>query len=386
MHIVVVGGGFGGIKTALELSKSQIGKITLISNESYFLHHATLYASATGRNLAESVIPLALIFANHPSVEVIQDTITDFEPRRHLVVGAKKQYHYDKLVLALGSVTTFFGINGMADHAFGIKSLEEVQEFQEHIQEEVVTKQLDKEYFVIGAGPTGVEMSSALNDYLATIKRIYRLKNTKSSVTLVEAAPRILPQLSKTAAKRIGRELQRQGIKVRTNQKVQKLDENSITVEGKAYATTTAIWTSGVANNPFFVKHHDLFNMAPNGRVNVNPYLEAFDDVYVVGDNNTVKYSGRALPAIKQAKHVAKNITRLATKRPQIKYRPHSSPVSLPVGENWSYVEWFGVYAAGRTGRIIRRLIELYGYTRLVPLALAIPVWRAHDLHDINLP
>ena len=64
MHVVVVGGGFGGIKAALELSKRQIGKITLISDESYFLHHATLYATATGKSTEESVIPLNVIFAH----------------------------------------------------------------------------------------------------------------------------------------------------------------------------------------------------------------------------------------------------------------------------------------------------------------------------------
>ncbi len=68
MHVVVVGGGFGGVKAALELSKRQIGKITLISDHSYFLHHATLYATATGQSTEESVIPLNVIFAKHPNV------------------------------------------------------------------------------------------------------------------------------------------------------------------------------------------------------------------------------------------------------------------------------------------------------------------------------
>ncbi len=384
MHIVVVGGGFGGVKAALELSKRQIGTITLISNESYFLHHATLYASATGRNLAESVIPLEIIFAKHPSVAIVQDTISRFDPARKIIGGAKQDYHYDKLILALGSVTTFFGIDGMADHAFGIKSLEEVRAFQAHIHEEVVAKKLDKEYFVIGGGPTGIELASALTTYLASLKELYRLKNTKSHVTLVEAAPRVLPQLSTTASQKVTAELKRQGVKVLVNHKVQKLDENTITVEGKEYATTTAIWTSGVANNPFFVTHHDEFTLAPNGRVNVNPYLEAIPHVYVIGDNNTVKYSGRAMPAMQQATHVAKNIARVATKRPQVKFRPRTVPVGLPVGETWSYVEWYGLYVAGRSGKVLRRWIELYGYTRLVPLSVALPVWRAHELHDTN--
>ncbi len=384
MHVVVVGGGFGGVKTALELSKKQIGKITLISNESYFLHHATLYATATGKNFAESVIPLNVIFANHPNVEIVEDFITDFDPRRKLISSKKKDYHYDKLVLSLGMATTYFGIPGVEEHSYGIKSLKDIKEFQDHIHDEVVQKKLDKDFFVIGAGQTGVELAAALNVYLKTLKGLYRLKNTASKVTLVEAAPHILPHLSDTAIKKVSQELKKQGIRLLTSHKVQSLDSDTINVDGKEYATTTAIWTSGVANNPFYKRHEEHFHLAPNGRVNVNPYLEALHDVYVIGDNNTLKHSHMAIPAMQQAKHVAKNITRLATKRSRVGYRSNSVPVGLPVGDNWGYVEWYGVYAAGRAGAFIRRQLELYGYCQLVPFKTALPLWRAHNLQRVD--
>ena len=384
MHVVVVGGGFGGVKAALELSKRQIGKITLISDTSYFLHHATLYATATGKSTEESVIPLNVIFAHHPNVEIVQDRVTAFDPHRHLISSKKKDYHYDKLVLALGSVTTFFGIDGMAEHAYGIKSLEEVRKFHDHIHEEVVNQKLDKEYFVIGAGPTGIEMAGALNTYLRSLKTIYRLKNSHSKVTLVEAAQQIVPRMSKTAATKVSAQLKKQGIKVLVDHKVNALSKDAITIDGKKHTTSTAIWTSGVANNPFFKDAAQYFHLAPNGRVNVNPYLEAMDDVYVIGDNNTVKHSGMAWPALAQATHVAKNIARVATKRHQIKFRPHSAPCGLPVGDSWGYVEWYGIYVAGRTGALVRRYMELYGYCQLVPYKVALPVWRAHDLSAVD--
>ena len=383
MHVVVVGGGFGGVKAALELSKKQIGKITLISDESYFLHHATLYATATGKNMAESVIPLVSIFANHPNVQVVQDKITAFDPKRHLITG-KKDYHYDKLVLALGSVTTHFGIEGMQKFSYGIKSLHQINQFQDHIHDELVQQKLDKEYFIIGAGSTGVEMAGALSEYLEQLKTLYRLKQTASKVTLVEAAPRILPQLSTTATAKVTRQLKKEGIKVLANHKVNALHKDSIHIEGKQYSTTTAIWTSGVINNPFFEANKHYFHLANNGRVNVNPYLEALEDVYVIGDNNSVKYSGTAWPTLGQASHVAKNITRLATKRPQLAFHPKKAPNGIPVTAKWAYVEWFGLYISGRTGAYARRLMELYGFCQLLPLKQAIPVWRAHDLAAVE--
>ena len=383
MHVVIVGGGFGGVKAALELSKKQIGKITLISDESYFLHHATLYATATGKNIAESVIPLASIFADHPNVEIIKDKIVRFDPTRKLV-GGRKDYHYDKLVLALGSVTTYFGISGMEDHAFGIKSLDQIKQFHDHIHDELVHKKLDKEFFVIGAGATGVEMAAALNDHLSELKTLYRLKQTASKVTLVEAAPRAVPHLSKTASTKIAQQLKKQGIKLLVNHIVGELDEDKIIINGKAFSTKTAIWTSGVSNNPFFSDNADVFHLAPNGRVNVNPYLEALPHVYVIGDNNTVKHGGTAWPTLDQAVHVAHNITRLATKRPQRAFHPRSAPAGIPVGSKWGYVEWHGLYVSGRTGAVARRLMELYGYCKLLPFKKAVPIWRAHDLANID--
>ncbi len=384
MHVVVVGGGFGGVKAALELSKRQIGKITLISDHAYFLHHATLYATATGKSTEESVIPLNVIFANHPNVEIIEDRVEGFDPHRKLVSGKKKDYHYDKLVLALGSVTTFFGIKGVEAHAYGIKTLEEVFKFHEHIHDEVVSQKLDKEYFVIGAGLTGVEMASALNNYLKKLTELYRLPHARPKVILIEAKDRVLPHMSKTASSKVHEQLKKQGVKVLLNHKVSALADDKITVEGKLYSTTTAIWTSGVTNNPFFKTNGGYFDLARDGRVNVNPYLEALDNVYVIGDNTSILQGGMAWPAFKQASHVAKNIARVATRQPQLAYKSKSVPVGVPVGEKWGYVEWTGLYVSGRSGSLVRRWMELYGYTQLLSFKEALPVWRAHDIDDVD--
>lgn len=386
MHTVIVGGGFAGVKAALELSKKQIGKITLISDESYFLHHATLYATATGRNRAESVIPLSSIFANHQNVTIVKDTVSKVDPAKKTVAGIDKKYAYDTLILALGSVTTFFNINGMAQHAYGIKSLAEISNFNNHIKDEISKdKKLDKNYFIIGAGPTGIELAGALCEYLhTTIKEVKDVQGT-IKVSIVEAAPRIIPRSSNTAAKIVSKRLKKMGIEVLTNQKVQALDEKFITIEGKKVPTETAIWTSGVANNPFFADNHDYFLLAPNGRVTVDQYLKAHKDIYVIGDNNTVKYSGMAWPALDQAVFVADHLARIASKRHKKAFKPKQPPSGIPVGEGWGYVEWRGIYVAGRSGYIARRLMELYGYTQLVPWKNAVAAWRAHDIPEINL-
>lgn len=384
MNSVVVGGGFAGVKAALELSKRRTGKVTLISNEPYFLHHATLYSTATGKNYAESVVPLEDIFLDHPNVTVVQDTAVSLDHHRRILVAEHGQYKYDTIVLALGSVTTFFGIPGMEHHAFGIKTLDEVKKFQNHIHDELVEKKLDREYFVIGGGPTGVELAASLREYLTSLIALYRLKGVRSKVVLVEAAPRILPRMSTTASKKVTKRLKKLGVEVKVNQKVESLDANTIVIDGKSHPTTTAVWTSGVANNPFFTKNAELFDLAPNGRVNVSGTLEALPGVFVLGDNNTVKHSGMAWPAIYQAVHAAAQIARATKKQSLRRFRSHSVPSGVPVGDGWAYVEWHGIYVSGRIGSRVRRLMELYGYCQLVPLRVALPIWRSHYLKHVD--
>lgn len=385
MHTVIVGGGFAGVEAALEISKRNIGKVTLISDEDHFLHHATLYATATGKSMAESVVPLAEIFAGNKNVTVIKDTLTSMDPDRKLVKGLKKTYEYDKLILALGSVTTYFGIDGIAKHSFGIKTLDEVKDFTAHIKEEVIkNRRLDKNYVIVGAGATGIELAGALHQYLERLSVVHQIDRPRIRITIVEAAPRILPRLSRTASRVVERRLKQMGIKVLVNHKVEQLSKDFITVDGKKIPTETAVWTSGVANNPFFKEHESFFHLAPNGRVEVNQYLEATRDIFVLGDNNTVKYSGMAWPALDQATFVARHLARLKAKRPLVAFRPAGPPSGIPVGEGWAYVEWYGIYAAGLTGHFIRRRMELRGYQRLLPRQTARAAWLAHNIPEID--
>lgn len=381
MHITIVGGGFAGVRAALEMDKRKLGKITLISNEPYFLHHATLYQTATGGDKDESVIPLSKIFEGRPNINLVIDNMKAIDPNRKLVVGHKKDYEYDKLVIAIGSVTNFFNIDGIAQHAFGIKSLQEVEKFTGHIREEIVTnKHLDKNYFVIGAGQTGVELAASLSEELNDLTNSNIGIHGKVHLTVVEADTRVVPRLSATASKLIGRRLAALNIKVLTNHKVMSLGDENIVIDGRSRPTETAVWTSGVANNPFFAQHQSYFMLAKNGRVVVDEHLMASTNIYVLGDNNNVKYSGTAGPAYAQAEFLAKHLKRLENNLPQRPFRPHQSPCAVPVGRNWAYVEYMGIYVAGRIGYALRRLLELTDYTKILPFALAVKTWQKHAL------
>jgi NADH:quinone reductase (non-electrogenic) len=383
MHTVIVGGGFAGVKAALEISKRQLGKVTLISDQPYFLHHASLYATATGRDAAASVVNLSDIFATYPNVTVEIDTMKSIDPARKLVVGTSKDYPYQTLILALGVVTTYFGINGMADHSYGIKTLNEVQAFKSHLHELVAAdRHMDKNYVIIGGGLTGVELAGAMAGYLKEIAAAHQVKNAKISIVVVEAAPRILPRLSQTASDKVRSRLESLGVKILENHKVEALDDKTITVEGKKIPTETAIWTSGVANHPFFAQHPTIFELAKNGRVVVDNHLQATEHIHVIGDNASTPYTGTAWTALYDAKFIADHLARKVSKRPFKEYKPHKYSNSVPVGDGWAYVEKYGVYVSGKIGYMIRRFIELSGLKMLLPHDKAMHAWRAQHQHE----
>ena len=139
-----------------------------------------------------------------------------------------------------------------------------------------------------------------------------------------------------------------------------------------------------MANNPFFEKHSSVFKIVGRGKVSVDKYLRASKDIFVLGDNNNVKFSGMAWPAMHQAQYVAKYLAKKRAKQHVKPFKPRSAPVGVPVGENWGYVEWKGLYVSGRTGYFVRRIMELYGYTKLLPLKRAIKAWRAHHISQAD--
>lgn len=380
MNTTIVGGGFGGVKTALELAKDKSNQITLITDKPDFQYYPALYGAATGRSHLESWVPLAKIFASKKNVTVIIDTITEIHPiENRLDSVSGTSYHYETCVLALGTVTTFFGIEGLDQYAFGIKSADEIARLKQHIFSSLTEgENVDKRYVVVGAGPTGVELAAALGWYLRHVSRKLRIKNSNVHIDLVEASPRVLPRMSEQASAMVAKRLKRLGVNVLTDKKVESADANSVTVSGDAMASHTVIWTSGVANHPFYKVNSDHFTLAPNGRVEVDTELSAgYENVYVIGDNAATPYTGLAQTALHDAIFVADVITKKATDQTPAAYSAVMPPVVVPVGARWAIVEWRGMRVGGWIGALIRRAADFIGYSDILPIGTALGVWRA---------
>lgn len=380
MNVTIVGGGFGGIKAALELSKDKSIQITLISDKSDFQYYPALYSAATGHSHLESWVPLGTIFAGKKNIRVQLDKIISIDQAAKELKGESgKNYTYERCILALGVVTTYFGIEGLETYAFGIKSQEEIERLKRHLYTDIAEKHtMDKHYVVIGAGPTGVELAAALGSYIARLCEHYGVKHQDvPQIDLLEAAPRILPRMSEKTSEIVLKRLQKLGVNVRTNQAVESATAEHIMVGGKPIKSRTVIWTAGVTNHPFYKEHGDVFELEKNGRVKVDEFMVAAKDVYVIGDNASTPYTGLAQTALHDALFVAKNIKREINGQQPKKYKAVKPPVVVPVGENWAILEWHGIRISGWLGSILRRIADFIGYNDMLPLGQALGVWHA---------
>lgn len=385
INITIVGGGFGGVKTALELAENPNNQITLITDKPDFQYYPALFSTATGYRHLQSWVPLGLIFAGKANVRVILDTVTKIDPeKKELTCESGAVYEYKKCVLALGMVTTFFGIKGLDTYAYGIKSAEEIDRLKHHIYQDIAEHgKLDKHYVVVGAGPTGVELASALGVYLRALCKKFNVRDHNLCVDLIEAAPRVLPRMSEKASRKVEKRLKELGVKVQTGKTVEAATADNLVVSGKAIDSHTVIWTSGVANNPFFVNNAKHFTLAKNNKVEVDEHMSAGKDLYVIGDNANTPYSGLAQTALHDAIFLADNLKRQQKGKKPKKYKVVKPPVIVPVGHGWAIFEWKKLVISGRIASIMRRAADFIGYSDILPIGQSLGVWRAsYELED----
>ncbi len=382
MKITIVGGGFGGVKTALELARDTSNQILLISDKPDFQYFPALYGTATGRSHLQSWVPLGTIFADKQNVKIVIDNISKVDPdAKSLTSDTGNVYHYDRLVMALGSVTTYFGIKGLDDFAYGIKSEQEIMRLKHHLYKAIAEDhEVEKQYVIIGGGPTGIELAASMGQFIKRLCSHYGVPHGKVGITLLEAMPRLLPKMSEKTSSKVKQRLEKIGVRVRLNKKVESASADGLIVNGKPLKSHTIIWTSGVANNPFFAANADHFELAKNGKVVVDSQMRTKNGIYVIGDNAATPFSGLAQTALHDALFVAKNMERRQNGKRAKKYKPVLPPVVIPVGENWAAFEWRFLRLYGWVAALIRRVADFVGYHDILPLGQAFSQWRAQTV------
>ena len=382
--IVIVGGGFGGVRAALEIAKLGYYTVTLVSEREDFYYYPTLYRTATGGSEELSVIPLRDIFADD-AVEIIIAKATGIDPDKKVLRLEKGNIAYDTIIFALGVVTNYFGVPGLAENSYGIKSIHEVEELKRHLHARLIAEhEPDHNYVVVGGGPTGIELAGELSTYLADIMARHGVKQRKAHIDLVEMMPHLMPRLPKQVGRAIEKRLRKLGVRLYLNSKVEGASAEELTVSGKPIRSHTIIWTAGVTNSPFFTE--PVFTFSGRKKIVVDEFLraEGHKDIFVIGDNAETPYSGMAQTALSDAEFVAHNFACEHEGRPKLAYRPKEPVYVTPIGPKWASVLWGDIHLTGRLGWWLRKSADLKAFSEFLPVKDAVVQWTADaDRQDL---
>lgn len=363
---LIVGGGFGGVKTALELADSKHFEVTLLSDQPDFHYFPTLYHTATGGRMDESAISLATLFQGKP-ITLAQGKAVKIDRKKHRVTADDgAHYTYDVVVLALGSVPNYFGIQGIEEYAYSISTPQKAIAFKAHLHQQLTDQHKpDLNYVIVGGGPTGIELAGSLAGYLREIMQAHGIKRRSIHIDLVEAAPALLSRMPKAMSRAVARQLRRLGIKLYLGQTVQGETADALVVNGKPIHSHTVVWTAGTTNNPFFRDNN--FTLNERGKVVVDEYLLAETDVYVIGDNAGTTFSGMAQTALHDALFVSHNLKRNAEGKLMEQYEPKTPIYVIPAGKHWAAVLWGKVQLYGLLGWVLRSLADLRAFADYEP-------------------
>lgn len=376
-HVVIAGGGFAGVRLARKLRNQKNVRVTLVNEIEDFRYSPALYRAATGYKVGTARIPLEWMFIDADNVNVLQQKVTKIQPEKNsFVLDSGEEVPYDYAVCALGMVTTYFNIDGIADHAFGVKSIDEVLELKKHMHESLAgAEDREQNYVVIGAGPTGVEVAAMLGEYVQSVMKKHRVGRPKIKVFLVEAGPRILPQMGEKAAKKAENELRRTGVKIFTDTKVSAETRLSLKTSNGTIATQNVIWTAGTTNNPFYAENSQHFKLAERGKIHVNRRLQSHSNVYVAGDNAATQFSGLALTAVRHGNFIARDIRARLKSKKRSSHKDAYPMQIIPVGKT-AVFQYRKLVLGGWPASVLRRAADFVGYNDILGPLKALTIWQ----------
>ena len=403
VKILILGGGFGGVRCALELDKkfkNENVEITLIDRNGYHLFVPALYEVASVYGLKKDpfavqlkrtiCMPYADIF-NETKVNFIQVDIAEINLAHKLVrTGGDRIIEYDHLVIALGSEVADYNVQGVRDYAQQFKTLDDalfINQKLEELSEKFKTGERTEpfSFLICGGGFTGIELAAELGCCTKVIKEKCKLKGRCSSITLFEAGPRMLPAISEKERRFIKKRLTKLGVVIMENSPIEEVGPDFVKLKtGQKVNGDLIVWTAGTAPNQFLLSTAGL-PISDTKRIAVEATLEVknLKNIYAIGD--AVEFadpkSQKPIPsfayiAVDQGHIVAQNICNSTRNKALKKYKPFYSIWIIPVGGKFALARlWGGVLIKGFLGWVIRELVDIRYLLSIFSLKKALEVF-----------
>ena len=350
LNVVVIGGGFGGLKFLQRARSSKI-QFTLIDKQNHHLFQPLLYQVATAvLSPANIAFPIRRMFKNFKNVKVILDEAIDINREdKTVTISSGEKIKYDQLIVSTGSRHSYFGNDDWSEYSNGLKGINDALQIRERLlrafEKAENEKNIEKRnkylnFVVVGGGPTGVEMAGSIAEiaYKNMKEEFRNFKSSDANVYLIEATEKILPMYSDRLSGKAEKYLIDFGVQVRTNEKVIKIENDLVVTDKESIETDNVIWAAGNEASPIIKKLNTKTDS--EGRAIVDPDCSIKEDgnVFVIGDaanyknKNNSTLPGIAPVAIQQGKYLAKIIKNKTLKQDRKPFKYYDKGMMATVG------------------------------------------------------
>lgn len=386
-HIVILGGGFGGTRAALDMAKkldSSRHQVTLIDKSDSHLFLPSLYEVASARKIGKTdpyfvtlrntiCLSYGRIFSGS-KVNFMQGEITAVNLQsREVYLASGSVLQYDYLVVSLGSDVATFGIPGVREYSYQFKKIEDALALHKKIHQlhqEVKDrkKPTPVRILVCGAGFTGIELAGELASCTRHIRRTCKIGKEHTEISIFEAGPKILPMVSDGERRIIRKRLSVLGVSVFENTAISEIGPSSVkTKDGRIIEGDIIVWTAGIRASSF-VEQIGGLHLDERDRIKVNEFLQAMDQerVFALGDNACIIDSDTQKPvpglgyvAAEQGRILARNIANLLSGRPMEPYKPKYEAWIAPIGGKYAVAHISrNLTVAGFFGWLIKMFVD----------------------------
>lgn len=358
-RVLIIGGGFGGINLAKSLKNSPF-QVVMVDKHNYHTFQPLLYQVATGGLEPDSIaFPLRKIFKNQENFIFRMAEVESVDTTHQVVHTSIGEIKYDFLVLATGSTTNFFGIEGIEDEAVGMKSIPEaldlrsliLQNFESALQQaNGEAKDVLLKFVVVGGGPTGVETSGALAELKKHVlpSDYPELDLRQMEIHLIEAGDQLLSGMSGKSSENALKSLEKLGVHVWLNTMVTGYDGTHITTNlDHDFEASTVIWAAGVKGNTIEGMGEEV--VARGNRLAVDHFnrVKGYENIFAIGDLAFMEseeypfgHPQVAQGAIQQGKLLGKNLRRLLKGQDLIPFEYYDKGSMATIGRNKAVVDF----------------------------------------------
>jgi NADH:ubiquinone reductase (H+-translocating) len=392
-NIVVLGGGFAGVRAALDLSEYFKHKpeyqIILVDRKDYQTYYSALYEAATAEHgMVEAkqvknavTIPYEAVFSR-TRVKVFKAFIESIDLEDGQVTTDSRVLHYDYLVIALGSIADYYGIPNMDKYGFSLKSMEDAIMIRNRV-EDIVTKKVAAQLVVGGGGFAGSEFAGELHNLLVHECQVHGKDINNFKLMIVEGAPGLLTGLSQRVAEILQKRLGGKGIEMKFSTLITEAGKDYVVLNNKErISCDLLVWTGGVRSCRLPVTSN--LERDKKDRTPTTDYLnlKAYPRVFIAGDNLCYMdpRSKKLVPqtaqeAIKQGEHVAKNVYRMVERKTLLPYFPGPIRYVIPASGKFAVMYTPNLIISGFSGWAIRRAADLRYFMSIMPIFKAINYW-----------